>query len=619
MRRAAAAAALALAVLAAPARAGAPVPAPAFAAEQLSAYAGDDWIVVHGDLGSQSYSTLDQVNAGNVAGLRLAWSTHLGGRCTAANASCGAEANALVYRGTMYLETGAADVVALDAASGRHVWEYHPTFDQGFVQESGVSRGVALGEGKLFVPRSDGRLVALDQLLGGVVWATPLGDWRQGFHLTAAPVYYDGMVIVGMSGGDRGTSDYMSAVDASSGRLLWRWNAIPRPGQTGYRTWGDRRAFLHGGGAIWNSVSIDPTLDLVYFGTGNPVPWNTRPRGRELWTDSVVALHAHTGRLAWGFQTVHHDVWDDDVPASPVLFDAPYRRYRIAGSGRWVDEPANGFHGSHAAGVRATYSGAAVTRPAIAQTTKTGFLYVLDRRTGRPLLPTPELRVDQHGGTGLNLSPTQPIPLGDSFTGQCVLPSQWTSPGLDGAPVEHGCTFTPVGFDHFVAVPHSEGEWMPSAYDPPSHRLYVCTVDNRSWAMRAVPAASQAALLHPGTSYSGILLSQGTRDGITGGFTAMNVLTGRIAWRDTWPDFCYSGATATAGGLVFTGHNDGRIEAIDSATGRSLWRSPPAEAAANAPVVTYTAGGKQYVSVFAGGNPHENTPRGDLVVAYALP
>ena len=330
--------------------------------------------------------------------------------------------------------------------------------------------------------------------------------------------------------------------------------------------------------------------------------------------------HAKTGTLAWGYQTVHHDVWDDDIPATPILFQGKYRPYKILKSGTWVDNPAQGFYDPDATGVKFKYTGKAVMHDALAEASKMGFMFILDRKTGKPLIPTPEMKTDQTGAAGLNLWKTQPIPaVGKYFTSQCVLPTQWTAPGRDAKPVQHGCTYTPVGFDHFTAIPHDEGEWMPSAYDPKSNRLYTCTIDNRAWAMEAIPAAQQGATLKPGGGYLGILLSQGLRQGYTGGFTATNLLTNGEPWRNNWPDFCYSGATATAGGIVLTGHNDGSIEAIDSASGSSLWRSPTTAAAANAPVITYAVNGKQYLSVFAGGDAHEQTPRGDLVLTYALP
>jgi glucose dehydrogenase len=594
------------------------VSAPAFTSSELSALPANDWLSVHGNLAAQNYSSLNQISTSNVSGLTSAWSTHLDGSCATAS-SCGAEGNALVYQGVMYIETGANDVFAIDGATGQHLWKYSPTWDPGFKTSGGVSRGIAMGAGMLFVPQLDGRLVALNMTTGGVAWSTSLGDWRLAYHLSAAPVYYDNMVIVGMSGGDSGNSDYVSAIDATNGTLLWHWNVIPGPGEAGYNTWGSKTAYHYGGGAIWDSVSVDPSLDLVYVGTGNQVPWNTRPPGKELYADAIVALHGHTGGLAWSYQTVHHDVWDDDIPATSILFNAKFRPYKILKSGTWVDNPAGGFNGSHAVGVKVKYTGPAKMQPALVLPSKMGFNYILNRKTGVPLIPTPEMKVDQTGAAGLNLWPTQPIPIGDYFTSQCVLPSQWTAPGPDGNPVQHGCTYTPVGFTHFTAIPHDEGEWMPSAFDPKTNDIYICTIDNRAWAMEALPAAAQAAVLKPGAGYTGILLTQGLRQGYTGGITAMNVQTNKIVWRNALPDFCYSGVTETAGGVLFVGHNDGHLEAYDASSGKSLWSSGPQAAGANAPAVTYTAGGKQYVSVYTGGNNHENTPRGDLVQTFALP
>lgn len=592
--------------------------APAFTAAQLSALPGDDWLVVHGNLASQNYSSLNQITTSNVSTLASSWSTHLNGSCATAS-SCGAEGNALEYGGVMYVETGANNVFALDATTGAHLWEYSPTWDVGFKTSGGVSRGIAMGDGRLYVPQLDGRLVALDMATGGVVWSTSLGDWRLAYHLSAAPVYYNGEVIIGMSGGDSGNSDYVSAVDAASGTLLWHWNVIPSPGQPGYNTWGSKTAYHYGGGAMWDSVSVDPTLNSVYIGTGNQVPWNTRPPGDELYADSLVSLDAQTGTMNWAYQTVHHDVWDDDIPASPILFQGKYRPYKILTNGTWVDNPALGYNGSKAVGVKVKYTGKAVSEPALAEASKMGFLFVLNRKTGKPLIPTPEMKVDQTGAAGLNLSKTQPIPVGQYFTAQCVLPTQWTAAGPDGNPVQHGCSYTPVGFTHYTAIPHDQGEWMPSAYDPKTNEVYICTIDNRAWAMEALPAAQQAAVLKPGAGYTGINLTQGVRVGYTGGITAMNLQTDRIVWRDNLPDFCYSGVTETAGGLLFVGHNDGHLEAYNAANGQSLWSSAPQSAGANAPAITYMVNGKQYVSIYNGGNNHENTPRGDLIQTFALP
>jgi len=594
-------------------------PAPAFTATDQTAPAGANWIVVHSNLAASDFSSLNQITTTNVSTLQLAWSTHLGGPCNATNQACSAEGNALVYQGVMYLEDGSGFTAAMDASTGQDLWTYTPTYPAGFTKKGDATRGIAMGMGMIFIPRMDGSVAALNMQTGQQVWATTLGSFQLGFHVTAPPVYYDGMVIIGMSGGDSGNSDFMTALDAASGQELWRWNVVPAPGQKGFKSWGSPSAYHYGGGAIWDAVSVDPKLDMVYFGTGNPVPWNSRPPGNDLFGDSIVALHAHTGKMAWYYQTVHHDVWDDDIPATPVLFQAKYRPYKIIKPGKWVQVPSKGFYGGYLVGTKVKYTGPAKMHDALAVASKMGFMFVLDRRTGKPLIPTPEVPVDQTGAAGLNLSKTQPIPVGKPFTSQCVLPTQWNVTGPDNKPVQHGCTYTPVGYQNFTAIPHDEGEWMPSALDPNTNTLYTCTIDNRAWAMEAIPVAQQQAVLKPGGGYTGILINTGARVGYTGGFTATKLTNNTEPWRDSWPDICYSGATLTAGGLAFAGHSDGSIEAMNATTGQSLWRSPTGIAGANAPVITYEANGKQYVSVYAGGDSHESTTRGDMIYTYTLP
>ena len=597
--------------------------APAFTAADLAAPAGSNWITVHGNLSAWNYSSLNQINASNVSGLQLAWSTHLGGECTATNTACGAEGNALVYQGVMFLNDGAGYTDAIDAATGERLWQYVPTYPPGFTKTGDVSRGLAMGAGLIFVGRMDGSVVALNMQTGQPAWTATLGPYQLGYHITAPPVYYDGMVIVGMSGGDSGNADFIEALDAYSGDQLWRWNVIPAPGQPGFKSWHSNTLYHYGGGAIWDSVSIDPKLNQLYVGTGNPVPWNSRPPGQDLWGDSVVALNASTGKFIWGYQTVHHDIWDDDIPATPVLFTGKFRPYKIIKPGTFVEDEAKGFYGGHVVGAKFKYTGPAVRHDAVAEASKMGFMFILDRKTGKPLIPTPEMKISDEtkaADAGLNLSPTQPIPaVGKPFTATCVLPTQWGVNGPDGNPVQKGCTYTPVGFSHFTAIPHDEGEWMPSALDPATHTLYTCTLDNRAWAMEAIPAAQQAGTLKPGGGYTGILNDTGARVGYTGAVTATTLTTNHEPWRDSWPDICYSGATATAGGVVFSGHSDGSLEAMDAKTGQQLWRSAPAAAGANAPAMTYEANGKQYVSIFVGGNAHESTTRGDLIDTYTLP
>ena len=347
---------------------------------------------------------------------------------------------------------------------------------------------------------------------------------------------------------------------------------------------------------------------LVYIGTGNQVPWNTRPPGDELYADSLVSLDAQTGTMNWAYQTVHHDVWDDDIPASPILFQGKYRPYKILANGTWVDNPALGYNGSKAVGVKVKYTGKAVSEPALAEASKMGFLFVLNRKTGKPLIPTPEMKVDQTGAAGLNLSKTQPIPVGQYFTAQCVLPTQWTAPGLDGNPVQYGCSYTPVGFTHYTAIPHDQGEWMPSAYDRRQRGLHLhnrqpCVGDGSAAGCSAGRGSEAGRGLD-----TGINLTQGVRVGYTGGITAMNLETDRIVWRDNLPDFCYSGVRRRPADCSSSVTTTATSRRSNAANGESLWSSAPQSAGANAPAMTYMVNGKQYVSIYNGGNATRSTP-----------
>jgi quinohemoprotein ethanol dehydrogenase len=595
--------------------------APAFTPAQQAALPAANWLVVHGNLAEQNYSSLKQIGTNNAKQLGLGWMTNLDGSCEK-DASCAGEGNPLVYDGTMYVPTGADDVFAVNGATGQHLWEYKPKFVKGFDGVGGVSRGIAMGDGKLFMGRIDAVAVGIDMKTGKQLWQNKLGNPNAGFEVTGAPVYYRGLVIIPVSGGDSGSSDFLTALNAKTGKTVWKWNVVPRPGQPGYKTWGNKQAYKHGGGAIWDAVSIDPSLNMLYVGTGNQVPWNTRPPGKELYADSIVALNPMTGKKDWYFQTVHHDIWDDDIPASPVLFTGKFRPFKVQAAGHLVENASLGGNGSSVQGQKITYTGPAQSQPAMAVASKMGWDFILNRKTGKPLIPTPEVKVPTGGpGTaGLNLWPTQPIPAASSTVATCVLPSQWKQKGPDGEPVEHGCVYTPVGFKQFVAIPHDQNEWAPSSYDPTTNELYTCSINNRAWAMEALSPTAQKATLKVGGGYTGIGETQGLRQGYTGNFTAMSLASDKISWQNHSKAFCYSGATATDGGVVFSGQNDGSINAYQAQSGETLWSSTPPSSspAANAPVITYEANGKQYISVLAAGDAHEQTPRGDIIYTYTV-
>jgi len=554
--------------------------APAFKSNQLSAFAANDWLTTGGGLTDDRYSTLKDINTSNVSKLKVAWHIHLG---SAKGPQYSAEGNGVVYKGVLYLSTGADDVFAINAATGTVKWKHKAQLEgaAGLL----VNRGVALGDGKVFIGQTDGNLVALDQSTGAVVWKRKMGFVQQGYTMTASPQYYNGLVLEGISGGDVGARAFLAAVDATTGDIRWKFYTTPDPGTPGSGTWFGNE-WQYGGGAAWHTLTIDPELGLVYWIGGNPVPWNTRGPGANLFTDSIVALHANNGQYAWHYQMIHHDIWDMEPGTPTNLFDV-------------------------------TINGQ--LRHAIADTGKTGWVYILDRTNGKPLIGIPERKVPQ--SKFANTWATQPIPVGDHFSRQCTDKSEFRGKvAPDGKPYAIGCLFTPFDTNGFLAFPILGADWAPSSYNPTTHFLYVCSQDNRIAAMEAIPKAKQAETLVLGKSYFGTLVNFSLGKKVTGSLTAMDMTTNKIAWQQKWPTPCLSGSFTTAGGLVFAGHNDGTYTAYDATSGNQLWSSAQLDAGINAPGITYAVDGKQYVLVYVGGTGVlEQTKRGDSVYAFSLP
>jgi len=604
-------------------------PAPAFSGTDLSTPAGNDWITTGGNIQGWHYSSLDQITKDNVSQLKLAWTAHLGACAT--STSCGGEGNALEYQGVLYMPSGADTVMAMDATTGQTLWNYVPTpppaIPGGKVYTqanfNGVNRGIAMGDGKIFVGQNDAELVALDQTSGNVIWRTQTAPWQQTYKITAAPIYWNGLVIVAMSGGDSGNRDFIAGYDANNGEQVWQWYATPAPGDPAMKTWGyGQKTWEFAGGAMFDTPILDPTTGQVFVGTGNPEPWNSRPAGQELYVDSIIALNASTGKMQWYYQTVNHDIWDLDIPNPGLVVQGKWRDYKIVKPGTWVDNPANGWSGSKAVGTVIKYTSKPKAHRAVVYPSKQGFTFVLDEKTGKPLIPTPQMPVkdpNQAEAAGMGLAKAQPIPVGDYWAAQCVLPTQWNAPAPDGKPVVHGCSFTPYNTTQFVAIPHDEGEWMPPSYNPATNSMALCIIDNRAWAFEAIPPAQVFGSIKPGAGATGVLSTHGTKDGYSGRILEQNILTNKTVWADAQPDWCYSGELTTASGVVFVGHNDGSLAAYDVANGKQLWRGPTFPSSADAPSITYSVNGKQYVTILAAGNNHENDPRGDLVETYTLP
>lgn len=550
--------------------------APAFSAQQLTALPTEGWVTNGGNLFNQRYSPLTQINRDTVKDLKAEWRTHLDG--SGAGPQYSGQGQPLFYRGVLYVVTGADDVFALDVKTGAHLWTYEAKLDPAHVRVccGWVSRGLGMGDGRIYVGRLDAKLTALDQRTGKVLWSIQGENPNLGYSLVGAPLYYDGMVIVGYAGGDMGIRGRVKAYDARDGHLLWTFYTIPGPGEFGSDTWPkDNDYYKWGGGGVWQTPAIDPELGLIYFSTGNASPTygGAKRAGDNLFTASIVALDVKTGKYRWHFQQVHHDIWDYDSPNPVVLFDAPY-------GGRM--------------------------RHGIAEIPKTGWVYLLDRATGKPLLGIPEKPVPQEPRQ--KTAATQPYPIGDALFPQSV----------DMAPegfrlVNGGRIFTPFWDKPTVYRPQMAVNWPPSSYDPATQYFYVCGIDNL--AVSAHDLKPFAGPTFEGMWLQGNFANTGVAS--RGMFAAFDLKTNRLVWEHAWPQGCFSGSLATRGGLVFTGRSDGRLTALDSATGDLLWQFQT-DAGVNAPSTSFEYQGTQYLAVMSAGTLFGAGKKGDSIWLFSL-
>jgi quinohemoprotein ethanol dehydrogenase len=551
----------------------------AFTPHALTEAPRTGWPTNGGNLYNQRYSPLTRIDRANVGSLKGVWRTHLNGSGAAPQFS--GEAQPIVHEGVIYVITGADDVFALSIETGEILWQHLANLDPALTSVccGWTSRGVGIGDGKIFAGMLDGRLTALDQRTGREVWSIQAESWQEGFSITSAPLYYDGMVITGFSGAEIGVRGRVKAYDADDGKLLWTFYTIPGPGEVGHDTWPqDNEVWMHGGATVWQTPAVDAELGLLYFSTGNPGPdFNGSVRaGDNLFSASIVAIEARTGRYRWHFQEVHHDIWDYDAPNPVVLFDAPI-------DGRM--------------------------RKGLAQVGKTGWAYILDRETGAPLIGIDERPVPQEPRQAT--AATQPYPRGDAIVPQHV----------DIAPegyelVNQGRIFTPyVGDKGMIVSPSLYGgaNWPPSSYDPVRHFLFVCASDV---AGNFIGGDRDFEIPPDGQRYEGGVVGFAPLPR-TGIFAAVDVTTNKLAWRYRWPDQCYSGSLATSGGLVFVGRNDGRLTALDSDTGLKLWEFQTG-AGMNAPASTFEHEGKQYVVALSAGNVLIGSAKGDSVWLFGL-
>jgi alcohol dehydrogenase (cytochrome c) len=517
--------------------------------------AGRDWPTVGGDWANTRYSALNQITTQNVARLGAVWTSQK------FDSSASSRAMPVVKDGMMFVTVPPA-IYALNAKTGTMVWRFQGGGGRGRGAVatglgSPAREGVAVGEGLVFVGLSDARLIALNEKTGELVWNQYIGDnpRDKGQVASGAPLYAGGLVTIGLSA-DNGWRGQIVALNPKTGKEAWRFFAIPGDGDEGHDTWPQNGfTWKRGGGAVWLAGTADPDLGTLYYVTGNGVPQlgGEGRAGDNLYLCSVVALDMKTGRLKWHYQVIHHDIWEGDISISPVLYDT-----QIDG------RPRKGI-----AAMRAD-----------------GYLFMLDRQTGKPLMKVEERRVPQDSFQ--KTAATQPFPIGaDRVLPDCEEWRKQSSP----KGFEIGCFFTPASVQKpNVLVPTYGMRVAPMAYSPQTGYLYATGAAALSWLRRADDPYFFSTTWNsrvPGLSSLGF-----------GVLAAIDSRTNKIAWKKEFRPGRPSGATATAGGLMFQAVGDGNLEAYDAKTGNRLWQFQTG--ASGGPVTSYEVDGEQYVATVSG-------------------
>jgi len=598
---------------------------------QQEAPAENDWARVGNDGGGTRYSRLDQIRRDNVRNLQVAWRYHAGDAGEKSTIEC----TPIVVDGVMYITTARVKVVALDAATGQELWQFNPYEDRArsWIKASGgVNRGVAFWKDsrtpdrrRIFAGLSDGRLISLDAKSGKLDPAFASGgqlDLRKGIERdisrlaygpTSAPMVFADLVVLGFSNdeGHPGAPGDIRAFDARSGEERWRFHTVPRPGEQGHDTWPPNAWQQRGGANAWGGFTLDEAAGILYCGTGSAGSdfYGADRKGANLFANCTLALDARTGRRLWHFQTVQHDIWDHDNPCPPVV-------------------------------VTVQHEGRA--HQAVAQLTKTGYCYLLDRKTGKPLFPVEEKPVPASDVPGEVAFPTQPIPTKPPrFARQGFTENDITNISPQARDfvrkelnsLRYGRASIPPTVQGTVVVPgfHGGANWSGGSFDPSTGYLYVNS--NEVPAIVALHSDGHGGYKFGGyrnftdeTGYPAIKPPWGR-------LTAIDLNKGEFVWQVELGEFAeltargipptgtenFGGAIVTAGGLVFIGSTkDEKFRAFDKLTGKVLWEHQ-LNAGGYAAPCTYAVGGRQFVVIAAGGGGKLNTKSGDEFVAFALP
>ena len=513
----------------------------------------DDWPLHGRDYREQRFSPLAQINAENVSQLSLAWFVDL-------PEQRGQEATPLIIDGVMYTASAWNIVMALDAKTGRELWRFDPEVNRAWAVNGccdAVTRGVAYEDGQIFIGTLDGRLLAVDAETGTELWSVLTIDPSQRYTITGAPRVVNGKVFIGNGGAEFGVRGYISAYDANNGELLWRFYTVPGNPEQGFEsealkqaaeTWHGKWWKLGGGGTVWDSMSYDEALNLLYFGVGNGSPWNPNIRsegkGDNLYLSSIVAVNADTGDYVWHYQTTPGEGWDYTAAQHMILAEL-------------------------------TIDGA--PRKVLMQAPKNGFFYVLDRVTGELLSAQPYVPVNW--ASHIDLKTGRPV-------------------------MNREAQYWKTG-EVAVVAPSALGghNWHPMAYNPQTGLVYIPAqemdfpflADDQQTPSKLAVNLGVVNLPTPDAPE----ITATIKDSVKGHLSAWDPVTQKEVWRAQYPAAWNGGVLTTAGNLVFQGTAGGILNAYQATDGKPLWHFD-AQTGIVAPPVSFAVDGVQYISVMAG-------------------
>ena len=497
-----------------------------------------NWLLYRGNYAGWGFSPLAQIDVKNVKHLKLAWSSATG-------MNEGHEAPPIVNDGFMFVTTPNNQVIAFEAKSGKELWRYKKTIPDEMLQLHPTNRGVALWGKAVYFGTTDAFVVALDAETGKELWKTAIGDWKAGYYITLAPLAIEGKILVGSSGGELGVRGFVAALDAETGKEIWRTYTIPGKGEPGYESWPEGMT-EHGGAPVWLTGTYDPETNLTYWGTGNAGPWTAELRpGDNLYSSSVLALNASTGEIKGYHQYQWNESWDWDEVSPPLLLDV-----------KRGGKPAK----------------------TLVHAGRNGYLWLLE--------PTP---------SRINFLDAWP------FVAQNVFASVDPDSGRPTYAPEHVMKIGKT----VSYCPSTWGgkNWPPEAYSPRTGLFYVPAHNNLCSEMTYETPKYVKGELYIGVPLESVLknvrMAPEAKDHI-GELQAWNLETKKQVWMHKFPEMNWGPLLATGGDLLFAGGtNDRKFRAFDAKSGKVLWEYPASSGVTGIPT-SFEVDGEQYVAVESG-------------------